>query len=130
MSKVSRRVIARTVAAKFLAEPAKRDQWIRALAAYLMENEIAEEADLIANDIAHELYKQGGVLLATVESARPLGDRVKDELQNLLTKATSAKHIELTEKLNPELLGGAVIRTPDMAADFSVRTKLKQLATI
>lgn len=130
MSTVSRRVLARTIAAKLIEHPSERTHWISALAAYLVEQNRVEEADLIVNDIARELYEQAGQLLVHVESARPLSDSVKSELKHLLTASTKAKHIELSETVNPDLLGGLIARTPDAVADMSVRTKLKQLATI
>lgn len=130
MSTVSRRVLARAIAAKLIEHPSERKHWIAALAAYLVEQNRAEEADLIVNDIAHELYEQNGQLLVHVESARPLTESVTAELKHLLTAATKAKHIELSETVNSDLLGGLIARTPDAVADMSVRTKLKQLATI
>src|SRR5688572_1610893 len=130
MAKLSRRLLARTIATKLVEHPSERRHWIQTLAAYLVEQNRTEEVDLIVNDIAHELYRQAGVLLVHVESAHPLSDSVRKELKDLLSNATKAKHIELTEKTNPELLGGLVARTPDAAIDLSVRTKLKQLATI
>ena len=36
--KLSRRIIARTIAAKLLAEPGKRKHWLQVTAAYLVEN--------------------------------------------------------------------------------------------
>lgn len=130
MSSISRRVIARTIAAKLVAQPAQRSHWLRVLAAYLVEHNRGEEAELIANDIARELYRQAGQLLVRVESARPLSSSIKSELTKLLSMATNAKQVELAETINPELLGGLIARTPDAVTDLSVRTKLKQLATI
>ena len=130
MAKLSRRLLARTIATKLIEYPAERKHWLAALAAYLVEQNRTEEVDLIVNDIAHELHRQAGVLLVHVEAARPLTDSVRKDLKDLLSTATNAKRIELTEITNPELLGGLIARTPDSAIDLSVRTKLKQLATI
>ena len=128
--KASRRVIARTVAAKLLAEPARQSYWLRATAAYLLERNMADDVDLIINDIARELFEQSGHLLVDVTSARALSDSVRNELKHTLREATGAKHVELVEHTDPALLGGLVARTPDAVLDVSVRTKLKQLATI
>ena len=129
-SKVSRRVIARTVASKLLAEPKQRKHWIAALAAYLVETNRVNEVDLVVNDIAHELFEQKGELLVDVTSARPLTDTVKSELTRVLKDATAAKEVTLTEAVDPSLVGGLIARTPDAQLDASVRTKLKQLAAI
>lgn len=128
--KVSRRVLARTMAAKLLAEPDKRSHWIKVLAAYMMDHGMDEQVDLIVNDIAHELYEQSGHLLVDVTSARELSDSTREELKRMLKQATSASRVELSEHIDPDLLGGLIARTPDAIIDASVRTKLKQLASL
>jgi len=44
-SKVSRRIIARTVAARLLAEPAHTSRWLKITAAYLIEQRLADDVD-------------------------------------------------------------------------------------
>lgn len=129
-NKVSRRVIARTVAAKLLAEPARRAHWLQVTAAYLIEHGMAEDTDLVVNDIAHELYEQAGHLLVGVTSARALSDSLRRDLTHTLRQATGATSVELAERVDPALLGGLIARTPDAQLDASVRTKLKQLASL
>jgi len=129
-SKTSRRVIARTVAAKLLAEPSKRKHWVQALAAYLVETRRVDEIDLLVNDIARELFDQKGELVVDVTSARPLTDTIRQELSSMLKGATGAHDVQLTEAVDPSLIGGLIARTPDAQLDASLRTKLKQLATI
>jgi F0F1-type ATP synthase delta subunit len=130
MTKLSRRVIARTVAAKLLAEPTQHRHWIKVVAAYLIEQNLADQADLIINDIAQEVYAQSGTLFVDVTSARPLTDSIRDELKHLLREATDATQIHLSEHTDTDLLGGLVARTPSAQLDLSVRSQLRQLATI
>ncbi len=129
-SKVSRRVIARAVAAKLLAEPSRQNHWLKVTAAYLVDHGMDADVDLVVNDIAHELYEQSGHLLVDVTSARKLNDGLRTELVKLLKDATGASRVELSEHLDPSLLGGLIARTPDQQLDASVRTKLKQLASL
>lgn len=129
-NKLSRRVIARTVAAKLLAEPSKQSHWLKVTAAYLLEQHMADDVDLIINDISHALFEQSGHLLVDVTSARRLSDAVRTELRHLMQESTGAKRVELTEHIDPALLGGLIARTPDAQLDASVRTKLKQLASL
>jgi F-type H+-transporting ATPase subunit delta len=129
-SKVSRRVVARTLAAKLLAEPAKRAHWLKATAAYLMEQHMVDDIDLFVNDLAAELHDQSGHLYVDVTSARKLSDSVRAELKRTLQDATGAKRVEFSEHIDPSLLGGLIARTPDAELDASVRTKLKQLASL
>jgi ATP synthase F1 delta subunit len=126
----SRRAIARTVAGKLIAEPSRQKHWIKVLAAYLVDQHRAHEADLIMSDIWHELFVQDSQLLAEITSARPLDESVRKSLEKLLRDQTGAKHVALTEKTDPALLGGLIARTSDAELDASVRTKLNRLATI
>jgi F-type H+-transporting ATPase subunit delta len=128
--KFSRRIIARTVAAKLLAEPARQDHWVKVLAAYLVDQHREQEAGLILNDLAHELFVQNGQLAVNVTSARPLSEAVRSELIRLLTTKTNAKTVELSEAVDPALLGGLIAQTPDAVMDASVRSQLNQLAAI
>jgi len=126
----SRRVVARVIASKLVAEPARQHHWIKALAAYLVDTNRIHEAGLIINDIEHELYTQDGQLLVNVTSARPLTADVRKSLTAILADRTGATDITLTEAIDPALLGGLVARTADAELDASVRTKLNRLATI
>lgn len=126
----SRRVLARTIAAKLVAEPSRKTYWMRTLAAYLVGQNRTGEADLIIHDIEHELYKQDGRLLVHVTSARPLAESIRAELKKLLQGQTKAKEVILTEKTDAALIGGLVARSADAELDASVRTTLNQLATI
>ena len=74
--------------------------------------------------------EQSGHLLVDVTSARKLNDSIRDELKQTLKSATEAKRVELVEHIDPELLGGLIARTPVAELDASVRTKLKQLASL
>jgi len=129
-NKFSRRVIARTIAAKLASEPARQEHWMRALAAFLVENRREHEAGLIMNDIAHELFVQQGHLTVDVTSARPLSEAVRTSLEHSLRALTDAKTVELHASIDPGLIGGLVARTPDAVLDMSVRSRLNQLATI
>lgn len=129
-NKFSRRAIARAVAAEISAHPAERTQWLRRAAAYLLASQRANEAELLANDIARELFAQNKQLAADVTSVRPLSAAVKAELTQALKTFTGAERVTLAEHHDPALVGGMVVRTPDAQLDLSIRSKLKQLATI
>ncbi|HSX08247.1 MAG TPA: F0F1 ATP synthase subunit delta [Candidatus Saccharimonadales bacterium] len=128
--KVSRRTLARVVAEKLLAEPTRAKHWLQATAAYLLEHKMVDDADLLINDIARELFAQDGRLMVHVASARPLSESIRAELKTFLRETTNAKHVELAESLDKDLLGGLVARTPDAELDLSVRRRLRQLASI
>lgn len=126
----SRRVLARTIAAKLVHEPTRQEHWMQVLAAYLFEQKRTGEADLLITDIERELHLQAGILSAKVVSARPLSDVLRTALTKMLTAETQAKRVVLAEEIDKSLIGGLVARTPDAELDTSVRTKLQQIATI
>jgi F-type H+-transporting ATPase subunit delta len=129
-TKFSRRIIAKSIAAKLLAEPSRQKHWLQVLAAYLLEQNMVDDMDLLVNDIAREIYTQNGHLYVDVSSARPLNDAARRELTHMLALATGARHVEIEARIDKTLLGGLVARTPDGQFDASVRSKLKQLASI
>lgn len=126
----SRRVIARVVAAKLLAEPTRRKHWLRATAAYLLEHGLQDDADMLTNDIARELFRREGLLLSNVTTARRLSESLRTDISRELRAATGAKHIVMKESVDSNLLGGFIARTPEAEYDASVRTQLQQLAAL
>jgi F0F1-type ATP synthase delta subunit len=53
-----------------------------------------------------------------------LADAACVRIEEFVTELTGAKHLELELKVDPSLIGGAIIETPDASMDLSVKTKL------
>jgi F-type H+-transporting ATPase subunit delta len=70
-----------------------------------------------------------GVQSAQVTSATPLTPASRAEIQALVTKQPGLTEVQLTEKVDPELIGGFVLRVGDNQIDDSVRTSLRKLRT-
>ena len=70
-----------------------------------------------------------GIQSAQVTSAAPLTAAARAEIQALVTKQTGHAEVQLTEKVDPELIGGFVLRVGDNQIDDSVRTSLRKLRT-
>lgn len=130
MNKISQRTFAKTIAQKMIQDPARRKHWIKMLAAYMVETGIADKVDAVANDVAREIFVQSGELLVRVSSARPLSDATRKQVERIIKEQSGAKDVILDETVDPGLLGGLIARTPDAELDLSVRSKLKQLASI
>lgn len=128
--KLSRRTIAKAIAARLVDEPARRSHWVKVLAAYVVEQKLVGSIDLVLNDVLREIFALDGRLLAEVTTARPMQDAVRNELKAALRDQLDAKDVVLQEVINNELLGGFVVRTPDAIMDTSVRTKLNQLRSL
>ena len=70
-----------------------------------------------------------GIQSAQVTSAAPLTAAARAEIQALVTKQTGHAEVQLTEKVDPELIGGFVLRVGDNQIDDSVRTSLRKMRT-
>lgn len=127
---VSRRAVARTIAAKLIAEPEKRNEWLAMGAAYLLQRGQADRADQLVQDIARELLLQNGQLVASVHTAHPLNDDLRNQLEVFLQDKMGAKTVNLSETVEPELLSGFVVTTPDYELNTTARSKLRQLNTL
>ncbi len=73
-----------------------------------------------------EIRQRQGVAQAAVSSAANLNDAQKTKLLGTLERLTGKK-IQATYELEPELLGGAVVRIGDTIYDGSLRSRLNEL---
>jgi F-type H+-transporting ATPase subunit delta len=70
-----------------------------------------------------------GVQSAEVTSATPLTAVARLEIRKLVTQQTGLTDVQLTEKVDPELIGGFILRVGDNQIDDSVRTSLRRMRT-
>jgi F-type H+-transporting ATPase subunit delta len=70
---------------------------------------------------------QRGEVSAEVTSAHPLSDDQLAQLANRL-KAREGKEVKLKASVDPEILGGLVVRIGSSQIDSSIRTRLNTLA--
>lgn len=74
------------------------------------------------------LYKENqGILTAEVTSAVPLSDSARQQVRDMAVKKHPGKSIELSEKVDPDLIGGIIIRIGDEQYDGSVSRRLHDL---
>lgn len=82
--------------------------------------DIAEHFDALKD--AHE-----NTVEVTVTTAVPISDAHREEVRRALAERLT-REIDLSTAVDPELIGGAVIRAGDFVIDGSVRAKLERLA--
>lgn len=128
MAKLSRRRIACEVVRLLVANPARKDELLRQVAAYLIQTKQASQSHLLLGDIADELLAAEGMLSAEVRSAFALSDASRDNIITMLKRETGATTVELNQKIEPGLIGGVIITTPQFALDASIKRQLTQLA--
>ena len=73
-----------------------------------------------------EVRTERGVAVAIVTTADPLSDAERDVVRDKLESMTG-KTVELVLSVDPEIIGGIVIRIGDQVIDGSVRNKLERL---
>ena len=100
---------------------------ISQLAAVIVESKRVGELDLILNDISSEFEKQSSVTNANVYSAHDLTTALRVDIAKLIKQTTGAKEVNIIETVEPSLLGGVRIETPDREIDLSVKNKLKSM---
>lgn len=97
--------------------------------AYLMleQHGMTADADKLSADLRSEVGIRGktasAILLTPTGSAGPLAERIKTALEKGL-----GRPVQLTEKADKSLLGGAILEYGDARIDLSVRGALDDAA--
>ena len=86
-----------------------------------------DDIDSILEYYVNGIKALKGVGVASVKSAAELSDTLKKEIEKKLLETTSYKSMEIDYSVDPELIGGIVIRIGDRVVDNSVQTKLNKL---
>ena len=128
MAKLSRRRVAREVVRLLIEHPERRTEILQQAAGYLVHNKQLNQLHLFVNDVADELLAQQNHISADVITAFGLTTDSREHVVALLQRVTGAATVALTETTDPSLIGGLVIRTPQLELDASVKRQLTQLA--
>jgi F-type H+-transporting ATPase subunit delta len=73
--------------------------------------------------------EKNGIIRGTVTTVSPLEDRNLSSIREALSTYVGKK-VELTQKIDPSLIGGVVARLGDLVLDGSVKTRLDKLSSI
>ncbi|MCA9335133.1 F0F1 ATP synthase subunit delta [Candidatus Saccharibacteria bacterium] len=121
-ARLSRRKVAALLADELIAGQNVTNK----LAAYLIESKKTRELSLYVRDIEAALSDRGA-LLANIASSHQLADDTQNTIVDYLKKKTGAKNVYLRQDVDPSLLGGVRIETPDQRLDTTLRHRLNQL---
>lgn len=118
-------MVSRTQIAAFVADKLSTDREtaVRSAAAWLVASGRSGQARYLARDVARELAARGYVLVR-VTSARPLDSAALQEIEQFIKHETHATSVEVETAVDPGLIGGVRIETPEAQLDASIRTKL------
>ncbi len=98
----------------------------RNLAKLLIERDRAALIPQIREIFDDQVRAERGIAVAQVTTADPLSDAERDLVRAKLESLTG-KHVEITQTVDPEIIGGITIRIGDQVIDGSVRNKLERM---
>lgn len=81
-----------------------------------------------ANEVVRMAKEAKHIYEATVTSAAPLNDATRTKVRGLVNgMAPEGATVELVEHVNPDLIGGFIVRYGDQMIDASVQTGIRAL---
>lgn len=81
----------------------------------------------IAKEFHNAYNDHKGIGKATITSAVPLDAKLRAEFENLVKVYSEKKQVELEERVDPEMIGGFVLKVGDRQIDASIKNKIKTL---
>lgn len=123
--RISRRMLARHVADQLI--DGDKTIVINQLAAFLVSTHRTGELPLIVRDIEDALAVRG-LIVADVVSAHELTTEAEEAVKRFLAEAYKGS-VHIRTEVDPTLLAGVRVRTPDAEFDNTARRKLTKLQT-
>lgn len=80
----------------------------------------------IANEFKRQYNAHQGIVEASITTVVPLSKTLKKEFGDIVKKITG-QEVELTERVNPDILGGFILKIGDRQIDDSINSRLKEL---
>ena len=80
----------------------------------------------VAEEYQQIVDAERGIKRAEVVSAVPLGRRQIDDISSLL-RTVSGNEVTVADRVEPDILGGLIVRVGDRVMDGSTRTRLQKM---
>lgn len=104
---------------------ASRQEMIIKVSAWLIATGRSRQVSYMAKDIAKALSDKGYTLV-TITTARPLQESTKTVINKYLSdKFGHDNKFEVIELIDPKVVGGVLIDTPNGILDLTIKNKLK-----
>lgn len=120
---LSRRRVTDYLARQIVTGGTSIETAMQQLAAYLLEHKLTHQADRYVADVEAALARLGQTVV-DVTTARPLDAELRRQIAERVSGQTTVR-----EHIDPDIIGGIIIKTPSRVLDASVRTQLRQLRT-
>lgn len=129
MSNLSRRQLAVYAADQLLAS--KRVANIaKELAAVLVNSRRANQAELLAQDIAWELEHRGEVANAIITTAHELSEQLRKQIGSFVKQSAKVNQVIINENLDKSVIGGVRIETAAHSWDKTLSRKLTEVREV
>ena len=128
--KIARRTLAHHIAQQ-LSDGANTKDIAKKLAAYLVEYKQTHDVELLMRDVEEILESEFGVIVVRITSARTLDEATREHITASLLAQSNAKEVVIAEEtVDAELIGGVVVETATGVFDSSLKSKLRDLASL
>lgn len=88
----------------------------------LVKDRKLKQAEKIIEEFERYSKKQEGIEEITVVTARPIDDKVLNEIKKVF-----GHKVEAQVETDPSIIGGVIVKTQDKILDGSLRTSIKNL---
>ena len=85
--------------------------------------------DSVIENIEKFLDKRHGVLRAHIDYTFPMDKEFEEKIKESIKKRTGVSNVELSTRLNPDLIGGYKLQIGDELIDASIQSQLQKLET-
>lgn len=83
----------------------------------------------VAREFQAQYQRHNSIQVAEVTTTFPLDDTLRAEFTKIVLEISGMKTVKLLEKINPDLIGGFILRVNDRQLDESLSSKLRELKT-
>lgn len=98
------------------------EEIIKNFVSLLVKERKLKQAEKIIEEFESYYKKQAGIEEITVVTARPIDDKVLNEIKKVF-----GHKVEAQVETDPSILGGVIIKTHDKILDGSLRAQIKNL---
>lgn len=103
------------------------DLVLKNAALFLSKNNLLNKSQKILDKVKEIENKESGHIELTVKSSNPLVPGSLHEIKHWATDYYKAKSVEITEIIDPNLIGGVKIQVGNEIIDMSFRNQVNQL---
>ncbi|VVT54965.1 uncharacterized protein SAPINGB_P004351 [Magnusiomyces paraingens] len=113
-----------------LASSVKADKTVTNFLSVIADNNRLALLGPVAAKFETLINTANGVVEATITSAQALDTKTLNRLQTSISKSSfvgEGKKLQISNKVNPEILGGLIVEVGDRTVDLSVAAKISKL---